>query len=203
MPFELDKYLARIGYISTEAETPPTPAANLETLSAVMAAHMRTISFENMDVVLRGEISLSPDDVFDKLVTKGRGGYCFEQNTLLRSALTSLGYVVRPLLCRVRWGKAPTQDTAFTHMCLSVVVNGGTYLADVGFAGTNSMAPVDLNSESEQTLPEGVFHVVKRDDSYSYLEVRDRDDPSKWRALYCWHDIPALTPDLVQSNWYR
>ena len=69
MPFELAKYLARVGLRSASAV--PDMFANLETLSKIMSAHMRTISFENMDVVLRGEISMSPDAVFDKLVTKG------------------------------------------------------------------------------------------------------------------------------------
>ena len=94
----------------------------------------------------------------------------------MRSALDELGYKTNPLLCRVRWGKAPAQETPFTHYCLSVVIpnGGGTYLADVGFGGNNSIAPVDLGSDVEQILPEGVFHVAKRD-GYSYLEVQDRE----------------------------
>jgi len=74
-----------------------------------------------MDVVKGLKISMDSSDVYDKLVTQGRGGYCFEQNTLLQSALTELGFSPpTPLLCRVRWGKAPDQITPFTHMCLSV-----------------------------------------------------------------------------------
>lgn len=168
-------------------------------------AHMRSISFENMDVVQGNPISISPDEVFEKLVTRGRGGYCFEQNTLLKSALVALKFnEPAPLLCRVRWGKAPDQITPFTHMCLSVDLGEeGTFLADVGFAGTNSMDPIDLSpSCPPQQKPEGVFRTVSKS-NYRYLEVQDRTDPSQYRALYCWNDVtPAEQPDLEQSNWF-
>ena len=166
---------------------------------------MRSISFENMDVVQGNPISISPDEVFEKLVTRGRGGYCFEQNTLLKSALVALKFnEPAPLLCRVRWGKAPDQITPFTHMCLSVDLGEeGTFLADVGFAGTNSMDPIDLSpSCPPQAKPEGVFRTVSKS-NYRYLEVQDRSDPSQYRALYCWNDVtPAEQPDLEQSNWF-
>jgi hypothetical protein len=38
------------------------------------------------------KISMDLPSVFDKLVTRERGGYCFEQNTLLAAALTTMGF---------------------------------------------------------------------------------------------------------------
>jgi N-hydroxyarylamine O-acetyltransferase len=163
MRFSLPQYLTRINALSC-LSAPPT----LETLTTVMASHMCSISFENMDVVQNKAISITPEAVFDKLVAQGRGGYCFETNTLLQCALLELGFAVSPVLCRVRWGKALTQETGFTHLILKATdADGKTFLADVGFAGTNSIAPVSLDvGDTPQHLPEGTFRYTH---AYIYI----------------------------------
>lgn len=171
-PFDLAAYLRRIGleggeYVNTQRNRP-----SYRTLTEVMAAQSRAIPFENIDVVLGQTIAISPSEVEQKLVGSGRGGYCFEQNQLLASALLTLGYDVVPMLCRVRWNKKPDEHTTFTHVALAVKLGGEgsadggtarTYLADVGFAGTNSIAPVLLGSDEIQALPEGLFRTVSND----------------------------------------
>jgi len=42
------------------------------------------------------KISLELQTVFDKLVTRKRGGYCFEQNTLVAAVLTTMGFRYHP-----------------------------------------------------------------------------------------------------------
>ena len=84
---DLGAYLQRIGVEKTFK-----PSNNLETLTRLMEAQSRSISFENLDVVQRKAISMVPADVEAKLVVQQRGGYCFEQNTLLLSALLTIGY---------------------------------------------------------------------------------------------------------------
>ncbi|GMH67053.1 hypothetical protein TL16_g04579 [Triparma laevis f. inornata] len=176
-------------------------------MTLLMRSHMESIPFENLDVVLRATpevIPMKTEWIVDKLVLSQRGGYCFEQATVLLEALVALGFSsVRPVLSRVRWGKAPEQQTGTTHMFVTCVIDSVTYLADVGFAGTNSVAPINLSIGDEpQQKPEGVFRVVKKDDDYSYLEVQDRNVETDWRALYCWNDVPALTPDLECWNYF-
>ena len=95
----LPNYLNRIGLKHAPLK------ADLSTLALVMAAHSRAIAFENIDVVRGKPISMARDDVEKKLVDDLRGGYCWEQNTLLSMALEELGFDVVPLLCRVRWNK--------------------------------------------------------------------------------------------------
>jgi hypothetical protein len=101
----LPNYLNRIGL--KHAAQPLK--ADLSTLALVMAAHSRAIAFENIDVVRGKTISMARDDVEKKLVDDLRGGYCWEQNTLLSMALEELGFDVVPLLCRVRWNKVAAQ----------------------------------------------------------------------------------------------
>ena len=125
--FGLSAYLRRIGLeLSAQARIP-----SYATLAAIMDAQSRAIPFENLDVVQRKIIDISPAGVEQKLVSRGRGGYCFEQNQLLASALLSVGFDVSPMLCRVRWNKAADEQTTFTHVALSVKLGQDTYLADV------------------------------------------------------------------------
>ena len=162
----LANYLSRIGLARP-------PKADLATLALVMAAHSRSIAFENFDVVMGKTISMAKPDVEKKLVDDQRGGYCWEQNTLLQMALEEMGFSVTPLMCRVRWGKPDDSEepnTTFTHFALKVQTDSGDVLADVGFSGVNSMAPVSLGVGAEpQSLPEGQFRVV--DSKHAHFHV--------------------------------
>jgi N-hydroxyarylamine O-acetyltransferase len=158
-------------------------------LRQLQEQHLRCIPFENIDVVLGQRISMAPADVQCKLLHVssgsecGRGGYCFEHNTLMMLALKELGYVVQPLLARVRWNKSPDELTTFTHMLLRVswlqddeaattsIVPASsppstpTYLVDVGFGGIGPLWPLALHQAATH-LPscnESIFdetHVV-------------------------------------------
>jgi N-hydroxyarylamine O-acetyltransferase len=192
----LSAYLARLG-IASEPK-----GADLTTLATIMEAHSRAITFENCDVVQNKNISITREDVERKLVGDCRGGYCFEQNTLLQMALEALGFDVTPLLCRVRWSKPDDSagaNTTYTHMALKVKLQTGDYLADVGFAGTNSIAPVALGTAEPQSLPEGQFRVADGRPGYNSLELLVKGE---WRPLYTWRDEVAPVVDLECSNWY-
>jgi N-hydroxyarylamine O-acetyltransferase len=118
MAFDLSRYLARIGIDAASVR------ADLPSLAAIEAAHLRVFSFENLGVIAQPAvpISMNLDDVFTKFVVNGRGGYCFEHNTLLQAALRAVGFIVHPVLARVRWNRAADVKTTFTHMGLIVHV---------------------------------------------------------------------------------
>ena len=210
MAFKLDLpvYLARVG-LGMAAVAPPSRAA----LAKLMLAQSRSIAFENLTVVLGGAVSIEPADIEQKLVRAGRGGYCFEHNNLLLAALRELGYDAVPLLCKVRWAKAPDQDTTFTHVALKVVAEGAPYLVDVGFAGTNSVEPIRLDRPGEpQALIDGRYRtrlLAHRDVlaepaltagyTAASWEVADGD----WRDLYMFDaDAPATFIDQELANWW-
>src|SRR4051812_2008631 len=93
---DLDAYFRRIGYSGSRTPT-------FEVLAAIHERHVRTIPFENLDILLGRDIRIDLASVSRKLVHDQRGGYCFEQNTLFAGVLRALGFVVRPLIARVRW----------------------------------------------------------------------------------------------------
>src|SRR3984957_17684889 len=125
--FRLDNYLARIGFSGTIQP-------NLVTLAAIHAAHVNAIPFEGLDPLLRRPVMLDLASVQEKLVDSRRGGYCFEQNVLLKAALDAIGFDVTGLTGRVRWMSPPDSPLGpREHITLKVDLPEGAYLVDVGF----------------------------------------------------------------------
>lgn len=198
-PFPLVEYLRRIDLpiAATSAR-----AATRDLLSDVTAAHSRAIPFENLDVVLRRPIDMSIAAVERKLIQRQRGGYCFELNTLLGAALSSLGFFVEPLLCRVRWNKPEGVETPFTHLALRVrTVDGSFFLADVGFAGTNPISPLEFGVEEK--LLEGVFRTAPGAAALCGYTVLQWCLRGAWRDLYAFRTGEvASDADLLVSNFW-
>ncbi len=88
--FDLDAYLERIGL------------SGRPSIGQLHRAHLTSIPFENLDPHQGLPVSLEVDDLERKLVTERRGGYCFEQNLLLKAALEALGAEVDMFLARMR-----------------------------------------------------------------------------------------------------
>ncbi len=89
-------------------------------------AHVATIPFENLDILLGAPIRLQLGSVEAKLVGARRGGYCFEHNRLFMAVLEHLGYEVTSLAARVRLGATDLRPR--THMLLRVDLPGGPLL---------------------------------------------------------------------------
>jgi arylamine N-acetyltransferase len=195
--FDIDGYLARIGYTGSAEPT-------LDTLAGLVAAHNRSIPFENLDPLLGTPVyDLSPEALSDKLVRRRRGGYCYEHNGLMRYALTELGFGVDALAGRVVWmspngldGPPPAQ----THNALSVAVPGveGRMLVDVGFGGQTLSSPIRLEADVVQDTRHEPYRLREHADGY-VLEARVRD---KWESLYVFTTNPRPLIDLQVGSWY-
>ncbi|MEN3221021.1 arylamine N-acetyltransferase [Mycolicibacterium porcinum] len=197
--FDLHGYLGRIGY---RGSTQP----GLETLRDIVAAHGRSIPFENLDPLLGIPVAdLSAVALSDKLVTRRRGGYCYEHNGLLGYALDELGYGVDRLAGRVVWMKEPDAPLpALTHNVLAVTVPGeaGRYLVDVGFGGQTLSSPIRLQTGAVQQT---------RHEPYRLLELATRHEPEyelaaqvrgAWQPLYRFTTVPQPRIDLEVGSWY-
>ncbi|NSC23561.1 arylamine N-acetyltransferase [Streptomyces albus subsp. chlorinus] len=148
---DLDAYLARLGY---EGERTPT----LETLRAVHRAHVLSVRWDNLDSFLYRAVSLDLADLQDKLVRRGRGGYCYEHVTLYAAALERLGFDFTALSGRVRLGAEKILPA--THAMLLVRVEGRAWLSDVGF-GDSPLAPIEL-VDGNRTVIEGRPFLLRR-----------------------------------------
>ena len=190
--FDLNAYLARVAF----ERRPARPGVS--TLRELALAHPRAIPFENLDPLLRRPVRLDIASIQEKLVRGGRGGWCFEHNLLLGTALTALGFNVTGLAARVLWNVAPGIVRARTHMVLLIPLPEGPHIMDVGFGGSTPTAPLRLEADIEQATPHEPFRLVKVDGSFR-LEARIE---RAWKALYLFDLAPQVLADYEMPNWY-
>lgn len=134
-------------------------------LDALVYAHQTNIPFCTVDICRTGTPpDLSLETIFDKVVTRGRGGYCFELNKLFEALLASLGYDVRPVLSRAvrgREGRMP-----INHRGMIVTIGGNDYFCDVGFGGPMPAGALKLVDGLEQDVLGDIFISEKTGDSW-------------------------------------
>lgn len=156
--FDLDAYLARIGWSGPIAPT-------LETLTGLTRAHISRIPFENVDVLLGRGIRIDLDSIVGKIVGQGRGGYCFEHGTLFQAVLERIGF--RPVAHAARVLIFLERHLApRTHMFLTVQIEGVRYVIDPGFGGHTAVIPVPLRDGVEARDGLDRHRMVRRDDEW-------------------------------------
>jgi N-hydroxyarylamine O-acetyltransferase len=188
---DLDAYFQRIAYSGDRTPT-------LATLQAIHAQHATMIPFENLTPLLRQPVRLDIASLQNKLVHSGRGGYCFEQNLLLRAVLLALGFRVSGLAARVRWNVPDEVVTARGHMLLRVDLDTQPYLVDVGFGGLTLTAPLALIPDLEQPTPHESFRVLADGDGY----MMQAQIGQTWKSLYRFDLQEQYLPDYEVTNWY-
>lgn len=155
--FDLDAYLARIG-----VRGPGPGDHRIDAVAALLRAHMAAIPFENLDVLLGRRIRIDLESVVAKLVTARRGGYCFEHGTLFQAALRALGIEATAHAARVLL-VVPKADAPRTHMFLTIVDGGTTWVLDPGFGGPGPIVPVPLVEGRDVRYQHDVHRMVRRD----------------------------------------
>src|SRR5439155_2857102 len=126
-------YLARIG------------ARPDDDLATLVDRHYRTVPFESLSIHLGEPIDLRPEALFDKIVRRRRGGFCYELNGLFGWLLAELGFPVTILSARVFRAGQPGPD--FEHVLLLVDAEE-RLIADVGF-GDSFLEPLSLELGGE------------------------------------------------------
>lgn len=190
--FDLDAYLVRIGYAGARA---PTVAA----LREVHLRHTATIPFENLDPLLRRPTSLEAGALQAKLVRGGRGGWCFEQNGLLRLALDAMGFATTGLAARVVWNAPPGFVGSRGHMLLRVEAEGESWIADAGFGGLTLTGPLALRTDEVQETPHERFRIVAAEGDLLAVEA---EVAGAWKPLYRFDLQPQLRPDYEVTSWF-
>lgn len=183
----LAAYFARIGYTGT-------PRADLATLAALHRAHVQAIPFENLDVQLGKPPGLDPQAAFTKLVERGRGGWCYEQNGLFGLVLTTLGFAVTRMAGAVlRQVRGDT--TLGSHLFLKVSLEQD-WLVDVGF-GAAQLEPVPLTEGHWDQIPIPLS-LTRTEDAHWRLAIQ----LGSGEMSYDFRDAPADEARLQQlCDW--
>jgi N-hydroxyarylamine O-acetyltransferase len=182
----VNRYLDRIG-----ARRPTEPTASA--LRELHRRHLEAVPFENLSISLGEPIVLTEDALVDKVVLRGRGGFCYELNGLFAGLLTAVGFDVTLLAASV-FGDGGTLTPAFDHLALLVELDE-RYLVDVGF-GVHSVYPLRLDWPETQEDPAGSFLVV--DAPGGDVDVL-RDGVPQYRAEL----RPRRFTDFARPCWWH
>lgn len=189
--FDLQAYLARIGFAGA-------PAPDAGTLRRICLLHPLAIPFENLTPLMGEPVSLESADLQSKMVGSRRGGYCFEQNTLLARALEAVGFPVTGLAARVLWERPADVISGQTHMVLRVHADGGDYAVDAGFGGCTLTAPLRLAPGIEQDTPHEAFRFTEAERDL-ILSVRVGGE---WKPAFQLGPEPRYPADHAMSNYW-
>lgn len=188
---DLQAYLRRI-----RLEQPRSPTRAF--LDDLVQHHTMAIPFENLSVVVEGPPSLGLDVLETKLVRNGRGGYCYEHNSLLQAVLTGIGYGVTGLSARVLYGLPLGTLSPRSHMVLCVDMPDARVLVDVGFGGLTLTAAIDITTEVEQAT----LHEKVRVLGVGPSRLVQAKLGQAWVDVYRFDFAEQLPPDYEQQNWY-
>ncbi|MFD0898935.1 arylamine N-acetyltransferase family protein [Actinomadura sediminis] len=191
---DLPAYLKRIGL---DAGLPPTEA----TLRALHRAHVTSIPFENLEIMLGRPVDVGLEAVQAKLIDRPRGGYCFEHSGLFAAVLERLGFQVTGLLGRVMMGAEKLRPT--THGILHVRLpdrpaDEPGWLCDVGFGG-GPLEPLRFDDGAEVEQDGWGFRL--RRDGRDGWELYQRD-PGGWTRRHVFAMTEAYRIDFEALNFY-
>jgi N-hydroxyarylamine O-acetyltransferase len=137
-------YLARLGL---EASGPPSADA----LAELQGRHLERVVFENLEIQRGRPTTVEDAESAERIVKRGRGGYCFHLNGAFGLLLEALGYEVTRRRGTVQPPPGEPPGCLLNH--LVVLVHGlpttahpqGTWWAEVGLAD-GPTAPLALSA---------------------------------------------------------
>lgn len=162
-------------------------------LNTLLFRQLTHIPFDSLDIWATGTCpSLKLEDLFEKFILRGRGGYCFELNTFFRSLLNALGFDAWQVMAYILNPDGTPQPPA--HNAILCRLNGSVYFCDVGYGG-----PVPYEAlELKEGLQKG-FRLTRHPDGLWFLS---RVTETEERPTIAFRDIPAAIHDLIPLNFY-
>ncbi|SFB80984.1 N-hydroxyarylamine O-acetyltransferase [Halobiforma haloterrestris] len=200
----VEAYLDRIGLKPDAIET-----QDLESLERLQRAHVRSVPFENLDIVgdPRGRwperpIDLSVSALYEKIVASNRGGYCFELNGLFHWLLSEVGFEVDRVAGRVVTDGEPSPP-ANHHANVVHLDPDRRYVVDVGM-GTPAMRRPTPFDGTARTDGAGVAWRVADCDrpGEPYRTEYRPPGADEWATRYVFSDEPRDLDYFAATNDY-
>jgi N-hydroxyarylamine O-acetyltransferase len=184
----VDAYLDRIRY---DGPTTPTP----EVLRDIHRAHMLAVPFENLDIHLGIPIALSVPAFYEKIVTRRRGGFCYELNGLFAWLLAELGWGVTLLSARV--ASSGQLSPEFDHLLLAVE-GEGRWIADVGF-GDSFLEPIRLEAKRYKNQDDNGYAIVENEGAWTMQKLQK----GAWEPQYVFSLTSRCLDDFQERNVFQ
>lgn len=188
---DVERYMARLGL-----EGLPEPTT--ETLEKLQRAHLYSVPYENLDILAGRPIVLDKQALYEKIVVRRRGGYCFELNELFGHLLRALGYEVTDSFGRFLRGEN-TIPMRRHHVLLVTCRSGEKYLCDVGVGNGSPTVPVPLREGT--VLFDGADEYQLRQDDFLGWVLQERSK-GEWRDVYSFTEERQLPVDFVTTSFY-
>ena len=168
-----------------------------EFLGKIQTACVLNIAYENLDILENKPIELSPDALYDKIVLRGRGGYCFELNGLLTHMLREMGFEVSERFARFLRGE--TEIPMRRHRVTIVHMEDGDYLCDIGVGQIAPRLPLKTEENTVQPQNGETYRFIK--DEKHGLILQDLHK-GEWRDYICFTDEDVFDVDFVQPSFF-
>lgn len=182
---QCERYLERIGY---EKEI----TLDRETLNGLVYAHQCHVPFENLDLYpAEHPIYLDQEQLYQKIVLRKRGGFCFELNGAFQALLKGLGFDAYSCMCRVAVRREGLGN--LSHRGTIIRLNGKKYVADVGLGGPMAPFAVEI-SPKLQTFFGETYWVEEISENW-YLMRRKKEDGTDGNVIV-FSTQPFLSKDF-------
>ncbi|MGN0324804.1 MAG: arylamine N-acetyltransferase [Lachnospiraceae bacterium] len=188
---QMKQYMQRIKY-----DKPLTP--DLATLSALQQSHLEHIPYENLNILAGIPLSLKPDDLFEKIILRNRGGYCFELQGLYKELLESIGFQV--MQYAGRFMDEPGVVQMRRHRVLVVQLDGMRYLVDVGVRNESPRIPIKLIADEIQF--DGISHYKFQIDPFYGWSLYRKEKGKDWKPTYGFTEEPQIDDDYIMPSFY-
>ena len=192
----VEKYLERIKFNGDLS-------VSYGTLSQLVFQHFMNVPYENVDILNHIPLSLEIPDIYDKIVNRRRGGYCFELNALFNWLLNRIGFETESYFSRFLLNQ-PTDVIAIKrHRVMKTEIDEVAYLVDVGVGNEVPVRPLPL-IENEETAMRGLIFRLIKDDILGwvlqYKNVKKNND--EWKNIYSFTVEKQYEIDFVQPNFW-
>lgn len=190
---EREAYLNRIGY---EGEL----RTDKKCLEKIMELHLCSIPFENLEVFDDGRVpSLRSEDIYEKIIVRKRGGYCFELNKLFYELLKALDFRVIPVAVRILWNREELPPVL--HRATLVIFEEGSYYCDVGYGGPGPKKPV-LMKDGIHREKNGWYRVNMKPGNTNGEILVERRKEEKYLPILRFSQTPTVEADFELLNFY-
>jgi len=187
---DIRAYLQRLSYTGAIA-----PSA--ETLRLLQLAHLRAVPFENLSIHSGEPVVLDDRALFEKIVSRRRGGFCYELNGLFAALLRGLGFEVEMLSAQVANAEG-IFGPDFDHMTL-MVTRADRWLVDVGF-GDSFLEPLRLDEESTQGHGNHTYRIEREGE---FLVLMKQTNENEWKSQYRFTLKPYQYSDFAEMCRYH
>ena len=186
-------YLDRINY-----DGPLEPTA--EALRRLQVAHLLAVPFENLSIHAHEPIVLDDEALFRKIVSRRRGGFCYELNGLFAALLRDLGFEVDMLSAQVADADGQFSPD-FDHMALIVTIDE-PWLVDVGF-GDSFVEPLLIHARDPQVQGDRVYRVDVDGERLVLMQRNQLDTSEGWKPQYRFNLKPYQYSDYAEMCEYH